>query len=207
MSMPRPSRRLLSVDLITETALRLVDSGGDFTMPGLAEKLRVRPSSLYNHVSGRAEIVELMRAKVMSEIAVPVAAGDWSETVTRLAREYRRSYAKHPRLIPLLTAQTVRTSVAFEMYNALAQAFTDGGFSPAEVLHGITALDSFVLGSALDLAAPEVVWASAPEANEAMRAALATSVRNPARADAAFAFGLRALIAGLLTRAGVKDRD
>jgi AcrR family transcriptional regulator len=201
--MPRPSQPILSTAIITDAALRAVDAAGDFTMPGIAEKLSVRPSSLYNHVSGRAEIIEHMRARVMAEVSVDGAQGEaWSETVTRLAREYRRSYAKHPRLIPLLTSQTVRTGVAFAMYNALAQAFSDGGFKPADVLAAITTLDSFVLGSALDLAAPEEVWADVVEANDAMRAALATSAPNPERADSAFEFGLRTLVLGWLAQAG-----
>eukprot|EP01133_Synstelium_polycarpum_P021595 gene21595-25934_t len=157
--MPRPSQRLLSPAIITEAAIESVDESGDFTMPGLAARLKVRPSSLYNHVSGRAEIVELMRAKLMAGIDVESASGTWSETVAALAAEYRRSYAAHPRLIPLFTAQTVQAGVAFTLYNALAQAFDDGGFDPTETLHAITTVDSFVLGSALDLAAPDVQWA------------------------------------------------
>ena len=51
----------------------------------------------------------------------------------------------------------MQSGVAFGLYNALAQAFSDGGFTPEEILHAITTVDSFVLGSALDLAAPEVV--------------------------------------------------
>ncbi|MBJ8338639.1 TetR/AcrR family transcriptional regulator C-terminal domain-containing protein [Antrihabitans sp. YC3-6] len=199
--MPRPSQPILSAGIITDAALRAVDSTGDFTMPGIAAKLSVRPSSLYNHVSGRAEIIELMRSRAMAEITVASEEDEnWSDTVARLAREYRRSYAKHPRLIPILTSQTVRTGVAFAMYNALAQAFSDGGFAPAQVLAAITTLDSFVLGSALDLAAPEEVWADVPDANDAMRAALATSTPNPERADAAFEFGLRTLVAGWLAQ-------
>lgn len=184
--------------------MRMVDLTGDFTMPGLAERLKVRPSSLYNHVSGRAEIIELMRARMMAGIVVADPDGKWSETVAGLAREYRRNYAEHPRLIPLFTAHTVQSGVAFGLYNALAQAFSDGGFTPEEILHAITTVDSFVLGSALDLAAPEVVWATAPEANEAMLAALATSGPNPGRADAAFEFGLRTLIAGLVAQAPIE---
>ncbi|MGC0362711.1 AcrR family transcriptional regulator [Rhodococcus sp. 27YEA15] len=196
--MPRPPQRLLSPEIITEAAVESVDETGDFTMPGLAARLKVRPSSLYNHVSGRAEIVELMRGRLMAGIDVTSTAGTWSDTVAALAAEYRRNYAAHPRLIPLFTAHTVQVGVAFGLYNALAQAFSDGGFGPADTLHAITTVDSFVLGSALDLAAPDVVWASGPEVNDAMKAALATSGKNPERADAAFEFGLRVLIAGLV---------
>jgi AcrR family transcriptional regulator len=198
--MPRPPQRLLSVSIIVTAALEMVDATGDFTMPGLAERLHVRPSSLYNHVAGRREIIELMRAEAMAGIHVDRAdagVGDWVETVISLAREYRLSYAEHPRLIPLLTAHTVQTDVAFGMYNALATAFAAGGFTPPQVLHAITALDSFVLGSALDLAAPQEVWATTSRANEPMRAALAAVGTAPNRADDAFEFGLRVFTAGL----------
>lgn len=200
--MPRPSQPILSTQLIADAALRAIDATGDFTMPGIADKLKVRPSSLYNHVSGRAEIIELLRAQAMTDIRIAPASADesWSEVVVRLAREYRRSYARHPRLIPLLTGQTVRTSIAFGMYNTLAEAFTAAGFDPAEVLSAITVLDNFVLGAALDLAAPDTVWADVPEASAALRAALATTVPNPDRADAAFEFGLRTLVDGWLAR-------
>ncbi|MGG7101370.1 TetR/AcrR family transcriptional regulator C-terminal domain-containing protein [Rhodococcus sp. 24CO] len=198
--MPRPSQRLLSPEIITEAAIESVDETGDFTMPGLAGRLKVRPSSLYNHVSGRAEIVELMRAQLMAGIDLRSVDGSWTDTVAALASEYRRSYAEHPRLIPLFTAQTVKAGVAFGLYNALAQAFSDGGFDPSATLHAITTVDSFVLGSALDLAAPEVQWATGPEVNDAMKAALATSGKNPERADAAFEFGLRVLMAGLVAQ-------
>ncbi|MGB3772460.1 MAG: TetR/AcrR family transcriptional regulator C-terminal domain-containing protein [Rhodococcus sp. (in: high G+C Gram-positive bacteria)] len=193
--MPRPSSPLLSTALITDAALALVDKHGDFTMPGLAERLKVRPSSLYNHVAGRAEIIESMRTSMMVGIDIPADARSWSEAVSRIAQEYRRHYARHPRAIPLFTAHTVRAAAAFDMYNALATALSEGGFGPAAVLHAITTVDSFVLGSALDLAAPEEVWASTAEANDAMRAAVETS--GAGRADAAFEFGLAVLIAGL----------
>ncbi|MFE4502642.1 TetR/AcrR family transcriptional regulator C-terminal domain-containing protein [Rhodococcus sp. NPDC056743] len=198
--MPRPSQRLLSPEIITVAAIESVDETGDFTMPGLAGRLKVRPSSLYNHVSGRAEIIELMRAQSMAGIDLESVDGSWTDTVAALASEYRRSYAEHPRLIPLFTAQTVQAGVAFGLYNALAQAFSDGGFDPSQTLHAITTVDSFVLGSALDLAAPEVQWVAGPEVNDAMKAALATSGKNPERADAAFEFGLRVLIAGLVAQ-------
>ncbi|MCW4355445.1 TetR/AcrR family transcriptional regulator C-terminal domain-containing protein [Hoyosella sp. YIM 151337] len=202
--MGRPPRRLLTADWIADEALKMVDESGDFTMPGIAGRLKVRPSSLYNHVSGRSEIIELLRARMMAQIDVEQVrerAAEWPELVLGIAREYRRSYAQHPRLIPLLTATTVQTEVAFGMYNALADAFTDAGFAPAEVLHAITSVDSYVLGSALDVAAPEEVWATPPEAGEAMRAAVSAAGTMIGRADAAFEFGLQALVRGLVVLA------
>ena len=55
--MARPSTPKLSPGSIAKAALKLVDGSGEFTIPQLAAALKVRPSSLYNHVGGKGEIV------------------------------------------------------------------------------------------------------------------------------------------------------
>jgi hypothetical protein len=112
-------------------------------------------------------------------------------------RSYRRSYARYPRLIPLLTAHAVNSSHAFTMYNALATTLSWAGFDAADTLRIITMFDCFVLGSALDLAAPEEPWESAAEVGPELAAALATGAPKPARADDAFEYGLAVLLRGL----------
>lgn len=181
----------------------LVNATGGFTIPELARRLKVSPSSLYNHVSGREQIVELLREQAMSEVVLP---GDdptrpWADTVTAIMRSYRRSYARYPRLIPLLTAHAVNSSHAITMYNALATTLNRAGFSDADTLRAITLMDCFVLGSALDLAAPVEPWESGAEVGPELAAALATGGPKPARADDAFEFGLAVLLRGLADRA------
>ena len=61
--MGRPPKPLLSTDRIASAAMELVSATGGFTMPNLARKLQVSPSSLYNHVTGRDQIVELLRER------------------------------------------------------------------------------------------------------------------------------------------------
>lgn len=80
----------------------LVTTTGGFTIPELARKLKVSPSSLYNHVSGREQIVELLRERAMSEVALPDTDTErpWAEVVADIMRSYRRSFARYPRLIP-----------------------------------------------------------------------------------------------------------
>ena len=72
--MGRPSTPLLSQELIAAAALELVDGTGEFTVAQVASALKVRPSSLYNHVAGKAQIVEAMRALIFRE--VPAVAPD-----------------------------------------------------------------------------------------------------------------------------------
>lgn len=179
--------------------MELVTETGGFTIPGLARRLKVSPSSLYNHVSGREEIVELLRELAMSEVVLapddPERA--WTETVADIMRSYRRSYARYPRLIPLLTGHAVNSGQAITMYNALAMALARAGFPDADILRAITLMDCFVLGSALDLAAPVEPWESGAEVGPTLAAALATGGPKPARADDAFEFGLAVVLRGL----------
>ena len=197
--MGRPTVPILSIDRIASAAMDLVSTTGGFTIPELARKLKVSPSSLYNHVSGREQIVELLRERAMSEVALPDTDTErpWAEVVADIMRSYRRSFARYPRLIPLLTAYAVNSSHAFRMYNALAVTLTRAGFDAADTLRIITLFDNYVLGSALDLAAPEEPWESGTEVGPELAAALATGTTQPARADDAFEFGLAVVLRGL----------
>ncbi|KWX23934.1 TetR family transcriptional regulator [Mycolicibacterium wolinskyi] len=197
--MGRPSIPILSSDRIASAALDLVSATGGFTIPELARKLKVSPSSLYNHVSGREQIVELLRERAMSDVDLPDIDADrpWADIVADVMRSYRRSFARYPRLIPLLTLYAVNSTQAFTMYNALAVTLARAGFDPADTLRIITMFDNYVLGSALDLAAPEEPWESGAEVGPELAAALATGARKPARADDAFEFGLAVLLRGL----------
>lgn len=198
--MGRPSAPLLDLDRITTAALALVEETGGFTMPQLAAKLKVSPSSLYNHVSGRDDIVELLRGRAMSEVEMPDDEAPWRDAVAQIARGYRNGYGRYPRLIPLLTAQAVNSSAAFGMYNTLARVLTDAEFEPADVLRIITVLDSYVLGSALDLAAPEAPWQNSADVEPQLRAAMDAAGDPRRRSEDAFEFGLRALLAGISPR-------
>ena len=197
--MGRPPTPLLSTDRITAAARQLVDATGGFTMPELARTLQGSPSSLYNHVTGRDQIVELLRERAMSGVQLPDDQSErpWTDVVAEVLRSYRRSYARYPRLIPLLTAYPVNSSHAISMYNMLATPLRRAGFDAADTLRAITLMDCFVLGSALDLAAPDEPWHSGEEVGPEFAEALATGVGKRDRADDAFEYGLAALLRGL----------
>lgn len=197
--MGRPSKPLLSTDRIAGAAMDLVNKTGGFTVPELARALKVSPSSLYNHVAGREQIVELLRERAMSDVTLPAddPQRPWTDVVADIMRSYRQSYARYPRLIPLLTAHAVNSDHALTMYNVLAVAFDRAGFDPADTLRAITLIDSFVLGSALDVAAPDEPWQAGADVGPEFAAALATGSTKPERADDAFEFGITVLLRGL----------
>ena len=212
--MARPSRPLLSVPRIAEAALALVDASGDFTMAALADALGVRPSSLYNHLAGREEIVEAMRTQVLEQGAHelrndpgrgPVRGPE--EAVRLILRSYRESFARHPRLIPLVTSYTVSAPAVMRWYEELADHLTVLGIGRDRLLDVITLLDSLVLGAALDLAAPDEVWDRRGTRSALLAAAIAAAPTGRERADRAFELGLDLVLGGLVRLATTAPAD
>lgn len=197
--MGRPSTPLLSREAIAAAAVRVVDRTGEFTIAQVAEALGVRPSSLYNHLSSKDEIVEAMRSWLFHEGGGydPVPPGPWDHTVRVLLRRYRDTFARHPRLIPLVTAYTVSSPEVMSMYDKLAETLLTAGVGEPHLLDVITLCDSVVWGAALDLAAPDEVWAVDEAHSPALIAAIQQAGSGRERADRAFELALDVVIAGI----------
>lgn len=195
----RPTSKLLDRETIAHAALAELDAHETFTMPGLAKRLGVAVSSLYHHVAGREEVVELVRGTIAESMAVDVdSLADWRAAVSAWVRAYRDAFGVHPALVRTLTGQTVEAPAILEGYDRLARCLLDAGFPEHDILHIITLLDTFALGSALDLAAPETVWSTdtLPD-DSALARAVAAAPSGRQRADAAFDLGLDLILDAL----------
>ncbi|MFM9695325.1 TetR/AcrR family transcriptional regulator C-terminal domain-containing protein [Streptomyces europaeiscabiei] len=197
--MPRPRTPLLDRRRIGAAALRLADDQGVLTIPALARKLGVAPSALYHHVSGRDEIVSLMR----EELALETSPGGWDssqpweQALEEWARSYRTAFATHPGAVPLLATAPLAEPFMHAMYEKVAELLLTAGFSASQVMPLITAMESFVLGSALDLVAPPVMVSDVTrESAPHLTAVLEDTPTDRRRAELAFDVGLRALITG-----------
>ncbi|MER6998315.1 TetR/AcrR family transcriptional regulator C-terminal domain-containing protein [Streptomyces sp. NPDC000410] len=202
--MGRPRTPLLDRERITSTALQLVAEQGEFSVPGIARRLGVQTASVYHHVDGRDGIVELMRERVCSAIdASTLDLGTWDASLAAWARSYRAAFAAHPRVIPLLMTSPVRAPKVLEQYEQAVGVLLGAGFALEDVMGVIIALENLVLGSALDLAAPEAMW-ELPDETATPQLARALAAVAPGRADAAFELALAGCIAhfrGLLAAA------
>ncbi|MDI6100268.1 TetR/AcrR family transcriptional regulator C-terminal domain-containing protein [Actinoplanes sp. NEAU-A12] len=197
--MARPATPKLSVEKIAGAALAIVDSKGDFTLGEVAAALSVRPSSIYNHVTGRTEIIEAMRALIFTEDPAAALPHDWDDALRALLRRYRDAFARHPRLIPMLTAHTVSSPDVVHMYDDIATVLHSAGIPTAQLLDVITVLDSFVIGSALDIAAPDQVWDPTHARTPVLVAAIEAAGQGRERADRAFELGLGLILGALAT--------
>jgi len=201
----RPRKALLDRDRIGVVALELVDASGDFTLPELARRLGVQTASLYHHVDGRAGVIELLREQVSGAMD-PTTLDDepWDVALARFFRSYRQVFAAHPRVVPLLTTATIRSASVIHAYDRMVARLEEAGIPPEKAMRILTALDNFVIGSALDLAAPDVMW-EVPEGVvvPALSAALAAQPVNRKRADEAFEEGLGRLLASVAAEFGL----
>jgi len=197
--MGRPRTPLLDKDRIALAALRQIDRKGDFTIPELAHSLKVSPASLYHHVDGRAEILTLVRQYLARTVdATAFGHLPWDDALRAWAQSYRDTFASHAGAVALMSVQPVTDPVLHRMYDAAVAALEDAGFPQQSVLAVITAVESFVLGSALDLVAPEVMVADVDSAAQPrLAAAVAITPSGRPRADQAFHLGLDALLTGI----------
>ncbi len=200
----RPRKALLDRDRIGATALELVDETGDFTLPELARRLGVQTASLYHHVDGRTGVIELLREQVSAEMDTSTLdQSPWDVAVSGFFRSYRAVFAAHPRVVPLLTTTTIRSPQVLAAYDRMVILLEDVGFPVDNAMEVLTAVESFVIGSALDLAAPDVMW-EIPEGVDVPRLAVALASQRDAahRAEAAFECGLRMMLAGVAAEIG-----
>ena len=200
----RPRKALLDRDRIGATALKLVDETGDFTLPELARRLGVQTASLYHHVDGRTGVIELLREQVSAEMDTSTLdQSPWDVAVSGFFRSYRAVFAAHPRVVPLLTTTTIRSPQVLAAYDRMVVLLEEVGFPVDHAMEVLTAVESFVIGSALDLAAPDVMW-EIPEGVEVPRLAEALASQRDAvhRAEAAFECGLRMMLAGVAAEIG-----
>ncbi|MGW7088500.1 TetR/AcrR family transcriptional regulator [Streptomyces sp. NPDC054871] len=207
MGRGRPRIPVLSAELIAREALALIDAEGSaaFSLPRLAARLGVRTASLYNHLDGRAEVIEGVRRLIVEEM--DVSAFDslpWPDALAAWARSYRDAFARHPHSIDLLATTTISSPATLSMYEAVVAALARGGWPRDRLIAAMTSVESFLLGSALDLVAPPLMIDPAGHAPRVpvLAAALEAAVGGDkaGRAEDAFASGLDALVRGLVAQ-------
>ncbi|MFI7067648.1 TetR/AcrR family transcriptional regulator C-terminal domain-containing protein [Kribbella sp. NPDC050124] len=151
--MGRPSKSLLSRDKIARTALTLLDRDGaeGLTMRSLAKQLNVQAPSLYHHIRGQDEIIDLVHALVDSEIDTEVLRDpDWQSALRKFTRSYRAAFLTHPNAVALVTRRRIRVPSVLRLYDELSAMLLKAGLAPSRTMHYIGLIDSIVLGSTVD---------------------------------------------------------
>lgn len=204
----RPLNRVLSQEAITSASLTLIETRGyeGLTMSSLARALKVAPSSLYNHVESKGDVLILVQDHVMTQVDVSGFESEaWEQAIRRFAWSYRDVFTRHTPLIPIIAVLPVSGAPqTLAVYEAVTRGFEKAGWPAPLIVPAIVALESFIFGSAFDATAPENIFDSGPLAGDYPRFTAAVAAQQDAQrkpqADAAFGMGLDALILGLQSR-------
>lgn len=201
----RPRAAVLTRELILRTALRLLDERGEqgAGMRDLARELSVRPSALYNHVSGYDDLLDGVRELVSDRIDVSgFGELQWDAAIDQWARSYRSAFAAHPPTIALMAVRPLLPGTRTgRMYDAVCRGLIEAGWPESQVLPVIVALECFILGAALDDTAPIDMLdpGSDPDVPHFRLAydARAAELDDAQPSDASFELGLAAMLTGL----------
>jgi AcrR family transcriptional regulator len=171
-------------------------------MRQVADALGVQQASLYGHVSGKEEILELLRRRLHEEMAVRVdLAAHWSEAFREVAVAHRALLLRYPWLLEAIAESPASLDPAVTTVENLAFALERAGFEGNDIYHALGLLDVLVIGSAVDALAPEELYpASVLEQTASLRDAANAALGQGPRAEAVFRYALDLVVGALESR-------
>lgn len=203
MTGPRAVRQHITEERIVEAALALIhdEPSGSFTLAKLAKRLHISAPTIYSHVPNKQYIIERVRSRVVAEIdCSSFERLPWDQALADWARSYANAFVKHPETIPLLTTNPVQAPELVRQYEVIAAALLEAGWPRDEIIAVFTVVESFVMGSVLDLVAPvQMVQPADGEEYPLLRSLLGESA-DVLRAQHTFELGIETMIDGLRRR-------
>ena len=151
------SRRSLTTDAVVDAAARLADAEGldQVTLARLAAELKIRPSSLFTHIKGLADLrrqLQLRGLREMAALAARAAVGRaGADAIMATAIALRQFAHEHPGLyaasLPATPAQDPElNTVAEQFVGAFFDTMRQYGFEGEEAVHAVRGLFSTIHG-------------------------------------------------------------
>jgi AcrR family transcriptional regulator len=136
--------------VIVAAAARLVDEEGvdALSMRAVAARLDTGAMSLYRHVSGHEELLDLVLARFVADLPVRADTADWRADLAVLARDVHAALTERPSLTVLMTSRAASPGGLAALDRALG-ILRRAGLEPAQATHANHALGNYVAGAAL----------------------------------------------------------
>jgi AcrR family transcriptional regulator len=172
----------LDREQIVNAAIRILDEEGSdaLSMRRLGQELDAGTTSVYWHVKGKEQLLDLVVDQIVGEVFDGFEArGDWRAWMTRFARSIRRVLLLHHGVAPMVGRRPVMGPNALAALEDLLAALRADGFDARSAALAATTLVSWASAFAVF----EVRDPAGPDATDAQRAAHAADL---ARDVAAF---------------------
>ena len=149
----RPPRgeATLSRDAILRAALAVIDADGitAVSMRSVARRLGVDAKSLYNHVSGKDDLLDALAEHVLGQLRLPTPTGSLKQDLRNIADAFRRSALQHPHAATLVLTRQLSSFAGLAPIAAVLQVLRDAGCAPDESVHLLRTLLAAVVGTLL----------------------------------------------------------
>jgi AcrR family transcriptional regulator len=144
----RPRGVTLDRTRIVAEALRLIDANGveALTIRRLADGLGVTPMSLYWHVAGKDELLELVGHAVLAEIELPGARGDWRDQLRDIHGAMFAVVLRHPNTADVLAGRARYGAGGLRLFERILSVLLGAGLSPEAAFDAYQSLYLFTLG-------------------------------------------------------------
>jgi len=149
----RPSSRApLSRERVIDAALQIIDNEGvdAVSMRRIAATLGVQAMSLYNHVGGKADVLDGVTEFIATDMGLSRQSGrGWEDGIRSVAYAFRRASLRHPRAVELVLTRQLSSPAALPVINCSLAVLLDHGFDEAAAVHALRLLLAFQVGSLL----------------------------------------------------------
>jgi AcrR family transcriptional regulator len=153
-SQTNPGRSGLTLKAIITAAISIADTDGldTLSMRAVAERLNVGTMSLYTHVPGKTELIDLMLDTAYSElyrsVESPSQQGDWQTALRFIAQQNWSLYRRHPWMLEVTNARPALGPHTTLKYEAELRPLDNLGLSDVEMDASLTLLLTHVSGCA-----------------------------------------------------------
>jgi len=212
----RPTRRTaLTVEAIVAAAIDVLDEAGvvGLSMRRVADQLGTGAASLYAHVSGKDELLELVFDELVGQVPLPEPDPRiWREQIRQMARDLRTVLVSHRDAALAGLGRIPTTPKTLVAAERLAATLRAGGLSDRVIAFGLDQLTLYVSAEAFETGLmeygrdPEDVqryydevhafYTRLPADRFPVLASAVDDITGP-DGDERFEFGLDVLIAGL----------
>jgi AcrR family transcriptional regulator len=199
----------LSRDQIVDAAIRILDEDGPdgLSMRRLGTELESGATSIYWHVKGKDDLLDLVADRLIGEVLAGLGPADtWRDWMTAFARSMRRVLIDRPGVAPVVGRRAVMGPNALLALEGLLPLLAVDGFDVTSAMLASTTLvgwtTTLVLAEAREAreGIPLVDPGGVLAATDRPEVAAMLQEGTPPTADDRFEYGLEVLLEGIAAR-------
>lgn len=205
-------RETVSRERVLSAAMDLADESGidAVTMRELGRRLGIEAASLYNHVSGKDDVLDALVERAIALIEVPSEGVDWKEGMRRRAISARGVFSCHRWAAALIDSRARAGAASLAYVDRNLGVLIGAGFSPAMAASAMLIIDGYIYGferqqSNLGVEDDDASTEAAQEVRDAIPEGAFPNImlvatqyaETPFDIDTAFEFGLGLILDGL----------